>query len=116
MTLFRTSTTLLIFALGAQAASAQVANGRFQIGACTTHPEETVVRLENNVLSFYELVCTLANPVAIDGTDGYSYIGNCAGEGLEWTANMFLISLQDGAVMRVINDGVVTDYTRCTPE
>lgn len=102
-------------ALTAQAAAAQVANGRFQIGACTTHPEETVVRLENNVLTFYESVCTLANPVEVMGTDGYSYIGNCEGEGETWTANMFLIPLQGGAVMRLINDGIITDYTRCTP-
>jgi len=92
-----------------------VANGRFQIGACTTHPEETIMRLENNVLSFSESVCTLSNPVEVMGTDGYSYIGTCAGEGEAWTANMVLIPLQDGAVMRLINDGIVTDYTRCTP-
>ena len=71
-----------VLLIGATAsASAQVANGRYQIGACTTHPEETIVRLENNVLTFYESVCSLANPVPVDGTDGFSYTGNCAGEG-----------------------------------
>ena len=104
-----------ILLAAAATAQAQVANGRYQIGACTTHPEETVVRLENNVLTFYESLCTLSNPVPVQGTDGYSYIGNCAGEGQEWTANMFLIPLQDGQVMRMINDGIVTDYLRCTP-
>ncbi|WP_224814290.1 hypothetical protein [Hasllibacter sp. MH4015] len=105
----------LLIVTGASTASAQVANGRYQIGTCTTHPEETVVRLENNVLTFYESVCTLANPQPIDGTDGFSYVGNCAGEGQEWQANMLLIPLQDGQVMRMIRDGIVLDYQRCTP-
>ncbi|MBL4627645.1 MAG: hypothetical protein JKY00_06355 [Roseicyclus sp.] len=115
MKLSHTGLTVLVLALAAQAATAQVANGRFQLGACVTHPEETVVRLENNVLTYWESVCTLSEPTAIAGTQGYSYIGNCAGEGLEWEANMMLIPLQDGQVMRVINNGVITDYNRCTP-
>lgn len=113
MTCSKFSLALMITALAAQAATAQVANGRFQIGACTTHPEETIVRLENNVLTYYESVCTLSNPVSVDGTDGFSYVGNCAGEGQEWTANMLLIPLHGDTVMRVISDGIVTDYTRC---
>lgn len=109
------SVAVLVTALAAQSATAQVANGRFQIGACTTHPVDTIVRLENNVLTYWESVCTLSNPVPIQGTDGYSYVGNCAGEGLEWTANMLLIPLQGDTIMRVINDGNITDYNRCTP-
>ncbi len=115
MTLKSFGISAILLVAASASASAQVANGRFQIGACTTHPEEAIVRLENNVLTFYESVCTLANPVPVDGTDGFSYTGNCAGEGQEWTANMFLIPLQDGAVMRLINDGNVIDYNRCTP-
>lgn len=115
MKLSKLGTAFLVTALAAQAASAQVTNGRFQIGACTTHPLDTIVRLENNVLSFWESTCTLSNPVPIQGTEGYSYIGNCAGEGLEWTANMLLIPLQNDTVMRMISDGIVTDYNRCTP-
>ncbi|MEJ6392032.1 hypothetical protein V8J82_02130 [Gymnodinialimonas sp. 2305UL16-5] len=102
-------------ALAGHAATAQVANGRYQLGACTTHPEETVVRVNYNVLTFYESVCTLSDPTPIQGTNGYSYIGNCAGEGQEWQANMLLIPLQDGEIMRLIRDGVPLDYTRCTP-
>lgn len=115
MILKKMSICALMMTVGAGAASAQVANGRYQIDTCTTHPEETVVRLENNVLTFYESVCTLANPVPVEGTDGYSYVGNCAGEGQEWQANMLLIPLQDGQVMRMIRDGIVIDYQRCTP-
>lgn len=115
MTFTKISLTVLVTTLAAQAATAQVANGRFQIGACTTHPEETIVRLENNVLTYWESVCTLSNPVQIQGTDGYSYVGNCAGEGQEWTSNMMLLPLQGGAVMRVIRDGQINDYNRCTP-
>lgn len=113
---FRTSGLCALLTLAAAAtANAQVANGRYQIGACTTHPEETVVRLENNVLTFHESICTLANPVPIEGTEGYSYVGNCAGEGEEWTANMVLVPLEGGQVMRMIRDGIVLDYQRCTP-
>ncbi len=113
MTLKKLGIAALMIAAGASTASAQVANGRYQLGACTTHPEETIVRLENNVLTFYESVCTLSNPTPIQGTNGYSYIGNCAGEGLEWTANMMLIPLQDGEIMRMLRDGLVFDYTYC---
>lgn len=115
MSIVRLTASLAVLAIGAQAAMAQVANGRFQIEACTTHPLDTVVRLENNVLTFHESVCTLSDPVPIQGTDGYSYVGTCAGEGQEWTANMMLIPLEDGAVMRLIRDGIILDYMRCTP-
>lgn len=115
MTFSKLSVAIVVTALTAQAASAQVANGRFQIGACTTHPLDAIVRLENNVLSFWESVCTLSNPTVIQGTGGYSYVANCAGEGQEWQSNMMLIPLQDGAVMRMIRDGNVIDYNRCTP-
>ncbi|MEX3016027.1 hypothetical protein [Gymnodinialimonas hymeniacidonis] len=110
---FGISAVLLVAA--AASASAQVANGRYQIGACTTHPEEQIVRLENNVLYGYESVCTLSNPVPVDGTDGYSYVANCEGEGHTWQSNLFLIPLQDGQVLRLIRDGNVLDYNRCTP-
>lgn len=115
MTLSKIGVAVLVTALAAQAASAQVANGRFQLGACTTHPLDTVVRLENNVLTYWESTCTLSSPTPIQGTNGYSYIGNCAGEGTQWTANMMLIPLHGDTVMRVINDGTITDYARCTP-
>lgn len=82
------SAVFLVVATGL--ASAQAANGRYQIGVCATHPLDGIVRLENNVLTFHESVCTLSNPVAIDGTEGYSYVGNCAGEGQEWQANMMV--------------------------
>ncbi len=115
MTFSKLSVAILVTALTAQAATAQVANGRFQIGACTTHPLDAIVRLQNNVLTFWESVCTLSAPAPIQGTQGYSYIGNCAGEGQEWQSNMMLIPLQNGTVMRMIRDGQVVDYSRCTP-
>jgi hypothetical protein len=107
--------SVVLLLAAAASASAQVANGRYQIGTCTTHPLETVVRVQNNVLTFYESVCTLSNPTPIQGTQGYSYVGNCAGEGTQWTANMMLLPLQDGQVMRMIRDGIIHDYARCTP-
>lgn len=115
MTLSKLTFAALATALTATALNAQVANGRFQLGACTTHPLETVVRLQHNVLTFYESVCTLSNPTQIQGTQGYSYIANCAGEGQEWQSNMMLIPLEGGQIMRMLRDGQSFDYTRCTP-
>jgi hypothetical protein len=115
MTFTKLTLAVLAAALTASAASAQVANGRYQLGACTTHPLETVVRLQNNVLTFYESICTLSNPTPIQGTQGYSYAANCAGEGQQWQSNMMLIPLEGGQVMRMLRDGHSFDYTRCTP-
>ena len=115
MTLSRLCLTTILTLTGAVAASAQATNGLYQLSVGSGGSEETIVRLENNVLTFYESVCTLANPVPIDGTQGFSYVGNCAGEGLEWQANMMIIPLEGGQVMRMIRDGSIFDYAYCGP-
>jgi hypothetical protein len=107
------SALVALFSVGA--AVAQVADGRYQIGACTNASEDTVVQLEGNVLRFYETLCRLSNPVPAEGTDGFSYAGACIGEGEEWQASIVLIPLQGGQMMRLINDGFVIDYQRCAP-
>ena len=111
MTLSRFAVAAILTVAFSATASAQVANGRYQIGGCTTNAVDTVVQLENNVLSFFEATCTLANPLPIDGTNGFSYLGQCAGEAEEWQANMMLIPMDGG--MRMINDGVIQDFARC---
>jgi hypothetical protein len=58
-----------------------------------------------------ESMCTLTNPVAVNGMSAILYDALCNGEGETWSRRMMFMPVEDG--LAVISDGFVSQLKRC---
>lgn len=60
-------------------------------------------RIENGRFFGVESECRLANPTNIRDMDAMLFDLQCTGEGMEWSDRIFLMKMDDGSLLRVVN-------------
>lgn len=60
-------------------------------------------RIENGRFFGVESECRLANPTNIRDMDAMLFDLQCTGEGTQWSDRIFLMKMDDGSLLRVVN-------------
>lgn len=71
-------------------------------------------RIEKGRLFGIESTCTLANPTNIRDMDAMLFDLQCVGEGLNWSDRIFLMKMDDGSLLYVVDKSAFT-YAPCRP-
>ncbi len=106
----------LLLALLPAMAQAQVTDERL-LGTfaadCAEPQSDLRIAIAPDRIAFHESVCTLSDPVPVEGLDGaVLLVKTCTGEGETWAGRMLLMPAMEGGVVRV-ESGLALTYSRC---
>ncbi len=66
-------------------------------------------RISDGRYESIETLCTLANPTNIRDMDAMLFDMQCTSEGMEWSDRIFMMLMEDGSLVRVINGFALTN-------
>ena len=95
------------------AETAGIEDGLYDGYSCAAEESDQRIELEKGTATFYDHVCKLSNPRALDGVDGAVLLtADCDGDGGPWSEGMVLLQTKNGG-LSMLNAQWGDHYERC---